>query len=196
MDKEQRARLARMEVLRYERTLSYGEEQELEALRRIENGCCATRVTETEKKIRDRVNGARSASGISPARRPTLREAMSIAAKQIDLDGFMQGIGEKITMGPDYQLAKTLCLVMAEVYMTDPTYVLYVCGMQMPAKQAQDVYLELTGDHIECLVRKIQQRKSKAVQYQRPYLRTMLYNVVFEYEAQTQAGISADVWEI
>jgi hypothetical protein len=142
------------------------------------------------------VPGARSASVNTQSRRPTFREAMSRAAKQVSLDGFTQIAGNSLVMGADYQLAKTLCMVMAEVYMAEPSYVVYCCGVQMPAEQVQAVYSELTGDHIECLIRKIKKSRGKAVKYQRPYLRTMLYNAVFELEAQTQAGMDADLWEI
>jgi len=199
MNREKIERLEVLEELFWEGRLSYSEEQERALLRaQIQE---EARI-ETEKKKRDRpdnvgtVTGARSASVISSGRRPTLREAMSIAAKQIHLDGFVEIMGEKVVEGADYQLARTLCLVMAEVYMADPDFVIYVCGMQMPAEQAQVVYNEITGDHIECLIRKIQKSKGKTVKYQRPYLRTMLYNIVFEYEAQTQAGMNADLWGI
>lgn len=169
--------------------MSYGEKQEREALRKFFQD-------EERNETQREVPGARSASVNTKSRRPTFREAMSRAAKQVSLDGFTQIAGKSVVMGADYQLAKTLCMVMAEVYMAEPSYVVYCCGVQMPAEQVQAVYSELTGDHIEYLIRKIKQSRGKAVKYQRPYLRTMLYNAVFELEAQTQAGMDADLWEI
>ena len=197
MNRERIERLEKLEEKYWQGTLSYSEEQERAVLRaqiqeeaRLE---AAKRETNKQDSV-STVKGARSASVISSGKRPTLREAMSRAAKQIGLDGFMDLRGEYRVEGNDFLLAKTLCLVMAEVYMADPGYVIYACGGQMPAEQVQSVYAELRAEHIECLLRKIQKSRGKAVRYQRPYLRTMLYNVVFEYEAQLQAGIDADIW--
>jgi len=85
MNREKIERLEVLEELFWEGRLSYSEEQERALLRaQIQE---EARI-ETEKKKRDRpdnvgtVTGARSASVISSGRRPTLREAMSIAAKQ------------------------------------------------------------------------------------------------------------------
>lgn len=189
MSEEKLKRLKELDDLFFEGRLSYPEEQERQALRR-------SLQDEAQNQTRDESNGARSASVNTQRRRPTFREAMSRVAKQVSLDGFTQIAGKSVVMGADYQLAKTLCMVMAEVYMAEPSYVVYCCGVQMPAEQVQAVYSELTGDHIECLIRKIQRSRGKAVKYQRPYLRTMLYNAVFELEAQTQAGMDADLWEI
>lgn len=153
------------------------------------------------QKTSDNVSGGQSPSEVSRevcrGRRLTFREAMSRAAKQIDIDGFCQQSSDGVWgQGPDYMLARTLCMVMAEIYMAAPHYVFYVGGITMEAEQIQEVYGELTGAHVECIMKKIQQSRTKAVKYQRPYLRTMLYNVVFEYEAQTQAGMNAEFWEI
>lgn len=152
-----------------------------------------------EQRTQNKARGGQSPSEVSgevcSGRRLTFREAMSRAAKQVGLDGFTQIIGKSVVMGTDYLLAKTLCMVMAEVYMTAPQHVMYVGGIPMEAQQIKDVYENLTQDHIECVMRKIQQSRGKAVKYQRPYLRTMLYNVVFEYEAQTQAGMDAKLWD-
>lgn len=152
------------------------------------------------QKTQNTVSGEQSSSEVSQevsgGLRPTFREAMSRAGKQIDIDGFCQrGVDGGWVQGPDYMLARTLCMVMAEIYMASPRYVFYVGGIAMEAAQIREVYGELTSRHIEAVSRKIRQSKGKTVKYQRPYLRTMLYNVVFEYEAQTQGGMDVTAWE-
>ena len=153
-----------------------------------------------EQKTCDTVSGEQSSSEVSQevsgGYRPTFREAMSMAGKQIEIDGFCSwGTDGGWVQGPDYQLARTLCMVMAEIYMAAPRYVFYVGGIAMEAAQIREVYGELTFRHIEAVILKIRQSKGKTVKYQRPYLRTMLYNVVFEYEAQTQGGMDVTAWE-
>lgn len=158
---------------------------------------------EEQKKTQNNACGGPSPSPVSSGRRITFREAMSISAKQINLDGFLlRDRGEFPeykyiwVQGDDYKLANTLCMVMSEVYMAAPHHVMYVGGIAMEADQIQTVYRELTHDHVVCLIGKIKNSKGNVVKYQRPYMRTMLYNIVFEYEVQIQAGMDADSWEV
>lgn len=148
----------------------------------------------------DAAGGGRSPSAVSSevsgGRKLTFREAVQVAAGQIDLNGFKDlAPSGKAVCGCDWHLAETLAMVMAEVYMGRPTYQMYVGGIAMECRQIQEVYCNLTHEHIAQAIRKIQGGKDKNARFRRPYLRTMLYNLVFEYEAQTQAGISQFSWD-
>lgn len=190
MDKQKIARLKYLDELAERGFISADEDRERTLLRSQ-----LQEIAMQENRTQQAVDGGQGPSQVSSGRRLTFREAMSRAAKQINLSGFYQQGKDGWIPGPDYQLANTLCMVMAEVYMAADRHVLYVCGMPMEAEQAREVYRELTFWHIECVIRKIRQSQGKnIVKFQRPYLRTMLYNVVFEYEAQTQAGMNALDW--
>ena len=151
-------------------------------------------------KNKDAEGGGQSPSSVSQevsgGRRLTFREAAQVAARQIDLESFKDmAPSGKAVCGCDWHLANTLCMVMAEVYMARPLYTLFVGGVSMECRQIQEVYANLTHEHIRHAVRKIQGGKDKQARFRRPYLRTMLYNLVFEYEAQAQAGISLFGWD-
>ncbi len=199
MKAEKLERLKYLDELSYRGFLTDSEEAERSALRAQKQEEERLKAAKQEQKTRNTVSGEQSSSEVSQevsrGYRPTFREAMSQAAKQINLDGFLQRGDDGWVQGPDYQMARTLCMVMAEIYMAAPRYVFYVGGIAMTAEQAQAVYAELTSEHVETVIRKIRQSKGKTVKYQRPYLRTMLYNMVFEYEAQTQAGMDSALWE-
>jgi hypothetical protein len=148
----------------------------------------------------DAAGGGRSPSAVSSEvsgrLKLTFREAVAVADKQIDVDGFKDmAPSGKAVVGCDWHLAYTLAMVMAEVYMGRPDYQMYVGGIAMECRQIQEVYCNLTHEHIAQAIRKIQGGKEKNARFRRPYLRTMLYNLVFEFEAQTQAGISQYSWD-
>lgn len=196
----------KLERLRYlderycEGSLSYSEEIERDTLLAQVQEECRLEYVKRRAQQTAALSGEQSSSEVSQevsgGLRPTFREAMSMAGKQIDIDSFCSwGTNGGWVQGPDYQLARTLCMVMAEIYMAAPRYVFYVGGIAMEAAQIREVYGELTFRHIEAVILKIRQSKGKTVKYQRPYLRTMLYNVVFEYEAQTQGGMDVTAWE-
>ncbi len=200
MRNEKIERLKHLDELSYRGFLTDSEEAERSALRAQMQEEERLKAAKEAQRTQDTVSGGQSPSEVSQevcrGRRLTFREAMSRADKQIDLYGFCQrGADGTWLAGNDYNLARTLCMVMAEVYMAAPQYAMYVGGIAMEAEQVQEVYSNLTPEHIECVMKKIKQSRGKAVKYQRPYLRTMLYNVVFEYEAQTQAGMDAAFWE-
>ena len=200
MKAEKLARLKHLDELSYRGFLTDSEEAERSALRSQLQEEERLKSVKQERNTQDTVSGEQSSSEVSQevsgGLRPTFREAMSMAGKQIDIDGFYQrGVDGGWVQGPDYMLARTLCMVMAEIYMAAPRYVFFVGGIAMEAAQIREVYGELTSRHIEAVSRKIRQSKGKTVKYQRPYLRTMLYNVVFEYEAQTQGGMDVTAWD-
>lgn len=200
MKAEKLERLRYLDELSYRGFLTDSEEAERSALRAQMQEEERLKSAKQEQKTWDTVSGEQSSSEVSQevsgGVRPTFREAMSMAGKQIDIDSFCSwGTKGGWVQGPDYQLARTLCMVMAEIYMAAPRYVFYVGGIAMEAAQIREVYGELTFRHVEAVILKIRQSKGKTVKYQRPYLRTMLYNVVFEYEAQTQGGMDVTAWE-
>lgn len=201
MDYKKIDRLRQLDEMHYRGFITQEEEAERKALlTEIQEQARRDSVRGRERTM-DAAGGGRSPSEVSQevssGRKLTFREAVQVAAGQIELDCFkdLAPSGNAIC-GPDWYLAQTLVMVMAEVYMARPKYELYVGGIPMECRQIQEVYANLTAEHIKHAVRKIQGGKDKHARFRRPYLRTMLYNLVFEYEAQVQAGISTFGWDV
>lgn len=200
MDYKKIDRLRQLDEMHYRGFITQEEEAERKALlTEIQEQARRDSVRGRERTM-DAAGGGRSPSAVSPEvsgrRKLTFREAVAVADKQIDVDGFKDmAPSGKAVAGCDWHLAYTLAMVMAEVYMGRPDYQMYVGGIAMECRQIQEVYANLTHEHIAQAIRKIQGGKEKNARFRRPYLRTMLYNLVFEYEAQTQAGISQYSWD-
>ena len=78
---------------------------------------------------------------------------------------------------------KELCLVIAEVLVLDPISIVKVNGSNMPAHLVQEVYSQLHNEHV-CLVFNNFNNVSYRIYNKKAYLRTALYNAVFEIESK------------
>jgi len=82
---------------------------------------------------------------------------------------------------------KELCLVIAEVLVLDPVSIVKINGSNMSARLVQEVFTQLHNDHLR-LVSNNFHNVSKHVYNKRAYLRTALYNAVFELESNYLNG--------
>jgi len=81
-------------------------------------------------------------------------------------------------------LYKELCLVIADVLVMDSDAVITVNGTKTPVFLVQEVYSKLNNDHLR-LVFKNFKNVTYPVYNKKAYLRTVLYNSVFEIEAHS-----------
>jgi len=79
-------------------------------------------------------------------------------------------------------LYRELCLIIAEVLVLDQDLTIKINGSNMSARLVQEVYSQLRNDHV-CLVFSNFRNVSERVFNKKSYLRTALYNVVFEIES-------------
>ena len=79
-------------------------------------------------------------------------------------------------------LYRELCLIIAEVLVLDQDSVIRINGSNMSARLVQEVYTQLRNDHV-CLVFSNYLNVSKRIFNKIGYLRTALYNAVFEIES-------------
>jgi len=79
---------------------------------------------------------------------------------------------------------KELCLIIAEVLVLNPVSVVKINGSTMFAHLVQEVYSQIQNDHV-CLVYKNFLNVSTRVYNKKAYLRTALYNAVFEIESNS-----------
>jgi hypothetical protein len=80
-------------------------------------------------------------------------------------------------------LCNELCLIIAETFVLRPDSVLKINGNAIDAPVVQEVFFQIRNHHVR-LVHDNFYKVSKPVYNKKAYLRTALYNAVFEYESQ------------
>lgn len=108
-------------------------------------------------------------------RRVSFREAIGRAEEQV---GFCR-MEYRDKLRP---LVHDMCRVMAEVYMARPSAVMVVAGESMEAGMIAEVFAELTEEHVMRLASQLYEGWA-FVAHPRAYLRSALYNAVFEFES-------------
>jgi len=80
-------------------------------------------------------------------------------------------------------LYKELCLIIAEVLVLDPNSVIKINGSNISVRLVKEVYSQIQNDHVDLVFINFN-NVSHRVFNKRSYLRTALYNAVFENESQ------------
>lgn len=78
-------------------------------------------------------------------------------------------------------IAHDMCLIMADVYRAPAGMLVRIDGEEMTAGMVAEVYRELTSDHIREAAEQVAKRAGN-VRNVKPYLRSVLYNVVLGFE--------------
>jgi hypothetical protein len=86
-------------------------------------------------------------------------------------------------------LYKELCLIIAEVLVLNPDSIVTINGSNMRAHLVQEVYSQLENDHIQLVYDNLH-NVSTHIYNKKFYLRTALYNAVFEIEADSVNDIT------
>ena len=139
---------------------------------------------------------AQAVSSRSPM---TFRQAMDKARAQIDLKQFYRidrRDGQLIiyrTQASD--IAESLMMAMAEVYKAHPEKVFYVGREEKTAEEIAYIYEHIDTEMLYALVERLENEVGGSpIKYQRPYLRTMLYNEVFEAAIKETARTNNNKW--
>jgi len=77
---------------------------------------------------------------------------------------------------------KDLCLIIAEVLILDKDSVIKINGFDIRMSLVQEIYSQINNDHLRVVFSNFQ-NVSHRVYNKKLYLRTALYNAVFEKEA-------------
>ena len=119
--------------------------------------------------------------------RPSFREAFRRAAQQVELN--CSDIGEKDAL-------RELCYIIAEVYIIDPDSKVKISDEILDAYLVQEIFGELTLEHLR-LVHSNFHDQTDLVKNKRAYLRTALYNSVFEINAHYTNLVKHDlgIWK-
>ncbi len=87
--------------------------------------------------------------------------------------------------------ADELCLIIAEVYRLPRDTEIKIDGMKLSAGDVQEIYSLLTCEHIKLVLENFS-RICYEVRFKKTYLRTALYNSVFELEAHWKNQVNTD----
>ena len=79
-------------------------------------------------------------------------------------------------------LFKELCFIISEVFLLNPESVIKVNGASLPLSLVQEVFSQLRNEHVRLVFSNFKE-VSNQVYNKKAYLRTALYNSVFEIEA-------------
>lgn len=143
----------------------------------MESGLSAEHRRETVK-----VSPESTLSGKIQSARLSFREAYRRAATQTEM--------QACTDSRKGMMAE-LCYIMAEVYMIDEKSKIAVGGEPLDAYLVKDVFAELRYPHLEMVTDNFE-RETKYIKNKRAYLRTALYNSVFELEAHYTNLVKSD----
>ena len=107
----------------------------------------------------------------------SISDALSQVMQQVDFHCFAD-----IQSQRSDPLYKELCLIIAEVFLLDPESVININGSLTPLRLIQDIYMHLRHDHVRAVFENFQNVASR-IYNKKAYLRTALYNIVFEIES-------------
>ena len=122
----------------------------------------------------------------SPSRPVCLsfREAFRRAAKQVEL--------YECTTEVERDFLRELCYIIAEVYLIDRDSKIKISDQILDAYLVGEIFGELTLEHLR-LVRDNFRDQTDLVKNKRAYLRTALYNSVFELESHYANLVNHDM---
>lgn len=84
--------------------------------------------------------------------------------------------------------AEELCLIVAEIYSLPRELTVKIDGRELPCGIVAEVYSRLRAEHVSAVIEKFSELTYR-VRYKKTYLRTALYNEVFEH----MGGLANDV---
>lgn len=183
MTVEEYRRMEMLQVKSATSRLSCPEKMELDSL--------ATRLRDSLNHMTQPASPANGGCGIaqpsgegSKPRRMSFREAISKAEDQI-------GFHEYSRQHTCYGILHDMCRVMAEVYMMAPTATIRINGEDLEAGMVAEVFEEITPEMAEERAEELRGVLPE-VKCLKAYLRSALYNKVFEFET-AEAKVTAEV---
>ncbi len=112
----------------------------------------------------------------------SFREAIEDAREQIEIQSFDK---------TDLPQAEEIALIIAELNMLHPSMLIQIAGNKLTVEMVREIYARLTNEHVDMVLKNF-----RAVQYEikhiKTYLRTALYNSVFEFEGKSDNDFQKD----
>ena len=103
-------------------------------------------------------------------------DAVAIVCEQVEFDCFSEG---------DSGLALEMCLIIAEVIALPDDAVVKIDGGHYDVRIIRQAYSRLTHEHLLSAINSYRSR-SYAITFKKAYMRTILYNSIFELQATAE----------
>jgi hypothetical protein len=123
---------------------------------------------------------------LSPATNQSIFEMLDQVMSQVEYHRFADLRLNRID--PFY---KELCLIIAEVLVLNPDSFVKINGSNMSAQLVMDVYSQICNDHLRLVFSNFNNISHRIIN-KKSYLRTALYNAVFEIESHCLNDIRCD----
>lgn len=91
----------------------------------------------------------------------------------------------------DRAQAKELCLIIAEIERLPDTYDVQIAGEKLPAEMVREIFRMVEHEHIEMVIENFKKER-REIAFKKSYLRTAIYNSVFELESHYINQVNAD----
>ena len=114
---------------------------------------------------------------VSPSATPSIASCLDRVMRQVEYRCFAD-----LRTGYIAPLYKELCLIISEVFVMNREAAIKVNGSEVPVRVVQEVYEKLRNDHIRLVFANFQNATCR-IHNKKAYLRTALYNAVFELES-------------
>ena len=95
---------------------------------------------------------------------------------------------------PYKKQAEEICLIIAEIFILPPASLVQIDGNKLPVTAVQEVYDRLTHEDIIAVMDKFE-AATYEIRFKKTYIRTALYNEVFERSSRVINGIRTDIPE-
>lgn len=89
----------------------------------------------------------------------------------------------------DRPQAEEICMIIAEVYKLPPETEVQINGQKLTAELVRDIYDFLEVEHIREVIRNYETAQYE-IKFKKTYIRTALYNEVFEHQSRFENGMS------
>ncbi len=109
---------------------------------------------------------------INPSVRLSFQAVLEDVKRQVDYDRFEDRVG----------LIEEICKIIAEVLKLNPDAQTTVAGEELPVSMVQEIFRSIQDEHV-ALVASNYTSLTSLVRNKKAYIRTALYNSVFELEA-------------
>lgn len=114
--------------------------------------------------------------------RPSFRDAIRHAETQIEIECFDEH---------EMEQAREICAIIAEVWLMRDDIPIRIAGEQLDSTLVKQVFQEITAAHVRLVIGNFN-GVTGLIRNKRAYLRTALYNSVFELEAHYRNLVNHD----
>ena len=109
---------------------------------------------------------------------------------------YLRAVENKIeieSFGEDFAQAREIAMIIAEVLRLPETESVRIAGNNLPADMVADIFTYIEHEHVAEVIRRYREAKYE-IKHTKTYLRTALYNSVFELNARIDNEVRKDMY--